>query len=132
MLCQKSMGLVRASSTQVNVLKGQNHPGFHHFMEISQIFQKGSETQERRLQGVKIQNISLASVALDPSRRQPLLQKSVTIYPRSMPDLCMSLGNNPSTQTHSQRLFSFHQRRGHLDTLTSIPAEPKLSCPSLT
>ena len=41
------------------------HTGFHRFTEIGQNFQNDSETQERRLKGVKIQNISGRSMAPD-------------------------------------------------------------------
>lgn len=44
------------------------HIGLHCFMEFGQIFQNDTETQEKKINRVKIQNISLGSIAPDPCR----------------------------------------------------------------
>lgn len=44
----------------------QIHIGPHRFMEFGQIFQNDTETQERGIKRVKIQNIPCSSIAPEP------------------------------------------------------------------
>ena len=50
----------------------QIHIGPHHFLEFGQIFQNDTETQERGIKRVKIQNIPWGSTAPDPCTRRSL------------------------------------------------------------